>query len=142
MNAQKNFWGSALPVAVALSLIAGCAQDEGPIYIPPDLSQGFDTVSFKDSVLPVFTKHCWVCHPPSGSLDLSVANAYNNLVNVTSVGFAPEKRVVPGNPMSSVLWQKVVHSGQFGLNMPPNAPIPSEELQTIRDWIEQGAMDN
>ncbi|MDX9750368.1 MAG: hypothetical protein RBT71_04730 [Flavobacteriales bacterium] len=43
------------------------------------------------------------------------------------------------------LWLKVL-IGMFlgiGLGMPPNgSALTSAELQTIREWIEQGAMDN
>ncbi|MCF8256811.1 MAG: hypothetical protein K9J06_04630 [Flavobacteriales bacterium] len=136
------------PVAViailTLLLTQGCAKDEGPFYVQPPLDtiNGFDTVSFADVVLPIFIQHCWVCHPPNGGMDLGLHNAYAELVNVTSTGYPPEKRVVPYDPMASVLWHKVISSGEFGLAMPPNGVITTEELLSIRSWIEQGAMDN
>ncbi|MBK6831901.1 MAG: c-type cytochrome [Flavobacteriales bacterium] len=94
-------------------------------------------------MLPIFEQNCWVCHPPMGGMDLGEAEAYANLVNVASTGYAPSLRIVPGDPAASVLWQKVTGSGEFGLTMPPNGTTLSfEELQTILDWIEQGAQDN
>jgi hypothetical protein len=134
----------AIALLAVVALSGGCTKEQGPIYVPPpiDTINGFDTVSFENEVLPIFNEHCWVCHPPNGGLDLGAELAYGNLVNVESVGFPPNKRVVPGQPMQSVLWHKVIHSGTYGLNMPPNAPISTEELTTIRAWIEQGAMNN
>ena len=129
---------------LTLSVLSGCVKDQGPIYVPPpiDTLNGFDTISFADEVVPIFTQYCWVCHPPNGGLDLSAPLAFENLVNVESIGFPPNMRVVPYKPMESVLWLKVIHSGTYGLDMPPTGAISTEELTVIRSWIEQGAMDN
>ncbi|MBK9074597.1 MAG: hypothetical protein IPL77_06365 [Flavobacteriales bacterium] len=126
---------------------AGCTKDEGPLYIPEPVTLDpgipMDTVFFATEVMPVFQQHCWVCHPPMGEMDLSTGVAYANLVNVPALGYAPALRIVPGDPMASVLWHKISQSTTYGLNMPPNGTfLTNEELQTIRDWIEQGAMDN
>ena len=77
-------------------------------------------------------------------MDLSPSDAYGNLVQVTSTNYAPEKRVVPGNLDASVLWHKLVGDGVHGTMMPPPGytQLTLEELQTIGDWIEQGALDN
>ena len=78
-----------------------------------------------------------------GGLDLGTTEAYNNLVNVVSVGHAPAVRIVPGDPAASVLWHKVSGSPTYGLNMPPNGTtLSAEELQLIFDWIMQGAPNN
>ena len=78
-----------------------------------------------------------------GGMDLGTGVAFSNLVNVPSTGYAPAMRIVPGDPLASVLWHKVSQSSTYGLNMPPNGTFLSvEELQVIRDWIEQGAQDN
>ena len=48
-----------------------------------------------------------------------------------------------GLPDASVLWHKITGSTSYGLTMPPNgATLNAADLQTIRDWIEQGALDN
>lgn len=134
-----------LPLAAAL-LLAGCAKDEGPVIVPKPFTDPLipiDTAHFSSEVMPIFEEHCWVCHPPMGEMDLGTEVAYDNLVNVTSTGYSPALRIAPGDPMGSVLWHKVSQSSTYGLNMPPNGTfLSNEELQTIRDWIEQGAMDN
>lgn len=144
-----NVRTTALTVIVtAVAILSGCAKDQGPLYVPKpaptDPTQPMDTVHFSSEVLPIFESHCWVCHPPMGNgMDLSPTNAYNELVNVTSANWAPAVRVVPGDPDASVLWHKVTFSEAYGLGMPPSGtPLSSEELATIREWIEQGAMNN
>lgn len=132
-------------IASLLFLVAGCAKEEGPVFIPRTVVPGeaIDTAYFSTEVVPIFTQHCWTCHPDMAGLDLGATMAYSNLVNVTSTNHAPAIRIVPGDPMASVLWHKVSQSPTYGLNMPPNGTfLSNEELQTIRDWIEQGALDN
>ncbi|TXI76414.1 MAG: hypothetical protein E6Q44_15625 [Flavobacteriales bacterium] len=135
---------SALLLVVAV--LVGCAKDEGPLHVPRpvDPTIPMDTVSFSAEVVPIFTAHCWLCHPPmANGMDLSAQYAYGELVNVPSVNWAPALRVVPGDPEASVLWNKINFTETYGLGMPPNGtPLSSEELRTIREWIEQGAMDN
>lgn len=102
-----------------------------------------DTAYFTE-VAAIFHAKCWLCHPPYGGMDLIPSEAYVNLVNVTSTNYAPEKRVVPGNLDASVLWHKVSGDGIYGTMMPPPGytQLTLEELQTIQDWIDQGALNN
>ncbi len=133
------------PIAASiLLLMAGCAKDEGPVVLPRTAVPGtVDTAYFNTEVVPIFTQHCLNCHPTNGGLDLGAAAAYTDLVNVVSMGYAPDVRIVPGDPDASVLWHKVSGSPSFGLTMPPSgATLNAAELQTIRDWIEQGALNN
>lgn len=145
MNTRRTAW---TVIVAALVLVGGCAKDEGPRYVPlprpADPTQPMDTVHFSSEVLPIFEAHCWVCHPPMGNgMDLSPTNAYNELVNVTSANWAPAMRVVPGDPEASVLWNKVTFSEVYGLGMPPSgAALTMQDLETIRIWIEQGALNN
>lgn len=137
-----------LPWLIGLVLLGiGCAKDEGPMFVPRpgpgDPNEPLDTAYFTTEVLPIFTAHCWVCHPPTAGLDLGETEAYANLVNVTSTAYAPAVRVAPGDLAGSVLWQKVTGSSDYGLTMPPTGTmLPAEDLETIRDWIEQGALEN
>lgn len=130
--------------ALAL-LLAACAKDEGPLHVPRPVVPGapIDTAYFSTEVLPIITAHCWTCHPPMGDMDLSESLAYTSLVGVESSNHAPALRVVPGDPDASVLWNKVNYTEVYGLGMPPDGTaLSSEELATIRDWIEQGALNN
>jgi hypothetical protein len=105
------------------------------------------TVSFTGDIKPIFTARCVVCHDRLGQagLDLRPATAWASLVNITSTGYAPVKRVVPGAPASSVLYNKVANTGLYGERMPPNGqgfPVPANEVTLIQTWIQEGALDN
>ena len=83
-----------------------------------------------------------MCHGSSGGLNLSEEVSYNNLVNVISQGYAPALRVEPGNATNSVLWNKVSGTGN-GTQMPSSdCCLESETVNSIENWINEGAQDN
>lgn len=89
---------------------------------------------------------CVGCHSgetPQGGLDLSPDVAYDNLVEVDSVG-SNLSRIYPGARERSSLWLKVyanVDPSVTSLSpMPPSGPVPTEdELELLRLWILGGA---
>ena len=122
-----------------LTIIGGCTKDEGPLVIRPEV----DTISFKDTILPMLVEKCVMCHPGNASLDLGQTNAYSDMVGVTSLNYSPVLRVSSGEPEGSVLYQKVVGKGDVGAIMPLGSdPLTEGEVGLIYDWISQGAMDN
>ncbi|HEX5131177.1 MAG TPA: choice-of-anchor D domain-containing protein [Candidatus Krumholzibacteria bacterium] len=105
------------------------------------------TVSFAADIKPIFLNRCEVCHNRFGQagLDLRSSFSHASLVGVTSSGYAPALRVKPGNPDLSVLYHKVAGDGQFGQRMPPvgqGVAVPPAELEKIRIWITEGALNN
>lgn len=51
--------------------------------------------------------------------------------------------IVPGDPETSVLYNKVADTGDFGGIMPAaGAPLSAQQIDTIRRWVEDGALDN
>lgn len=124
--------------------------------------------SFSLDVQPILTNNCGVvgCHVPpqgnaTGSLILAPGFAYSQIVNVT----APETSsvidggldfVAPGAPDASYLNIKInapllqslknqYGSSHFGTQMPAlstGTVLMPENLTTIANWIQQGAMQN
>jgi hypothetical protein len=95
----------------------------------------------------IFSPNCTQCHagasaPLGFSLEASVS--YGNLVNVQSVEVPELMRVRPGQPDSSYLvWKIEGTSGIAGGRMPSGlSPLSAEEIQAIRDWIADGALQN
>lgn len=128
-----------LPVFLTIS----CTKDIGP-YEPEVV---LTTVSFSTDIQPIFDTNCISCHNTANNqfyayLDLSNGVSYADLVNVTSNGYAPNKRVVTGDAAASVLWGKVNNSLAFGSNMPLGGELSSAEKELIRVWINEGALDN
>jgi len=103
-------------------------------------------------VQPVLYGSCALaaCHTPpfaNHGLDFTTASSTRSTaVNVPSAE-SPLLRVLPGRPSQSYLWHKVsgtqVSVGGSGDPMPKDAgPLAAEDLDAIRAWIAEGALDN
>jgi hypothetical protein len=85
-------------------------------------------VSFSNDVVPILNG-CLGCHPNRATF--SDARA----------------RVAPGNPTTSLLYQKMIGTQASGNAMPPPPQPPlvvsnPDEVSTIERWIQQGALNN
>ncbi len=139
-------------IKVLLALAAsGCG-----LYYSPDVgglqagaacdntdSDPTTSVSFANDVHPLMTRamggcSCHLGRQTSG-LDLS---SYESLrrggLN------SGTKIVIAGDPCHSILPQKVDYPAPFGSRMPLNGPpyLDDSQIQLIRDWIVEGALDN
>ena len=123
-----------------VSTLFSCSKENGTNPFP--LPHGEVEVSFEKDVQPIFDQNCISCHPSSGSLSLKSGSSYDNLVNVVS----PEYGVVRVSPFykdSSVICMKLHGFEGYGFLMPLNGiPLEPEEIKTIEDWIDQGAINN
>jgi polyvinyl alcohol dehydrogenase (cytochrome) len=89
------------------------------------------------------------CHgSDQGNLLMSSqSEAYANLVGVKAsgplCGASGLTRVVPGDPASSLMFDKVSSATPVcGSTMPPGAPLSAQEVEQIRSWIERGAAND
>jgi hypothetical protein len=105
------------------------------------------TVLFSRDVLPIFTnngaKTCAQsgCHSgsnPTGGMNLAAGSAYANIVNVASMEIPALKRVKPGDSANSYLFRKV----SSGLMPLAGGPLSAADINKIKTWIDQGAMNN
>jgi hypothetical protein len=93
---------------------------------------------------------CMNCHSstgrnPSGGLNLNHDVAYDQIVNFASRGKPSAMRVVPGDPDSSYMIQKLEGaSGIVGRRMPFNGPpyLTDGQLLILKRWIALGAPRN
>ncbi len=113
---------------------------------PPPPGSSFGP-NFSEIQASVFTPNCATsgCHAganPSASLDLEIANSYMMLVGVASSQVAGLQRVNPTNPDNSYLIQKLEGTASMGGQMPPNGALPQADIDTIRQWISAGAIDD
>ncbi len=134
--------------AVAMLFVSACAGD-GP---PPGAgtSTTSTTLVAGGSLLvplqqTVFTPSCALagCHDALTqvqALNLSSTDtSFNSLVGVDS--FCAKVRVVPDNVTASYLVDKVGDGQLFCGDLMPQGlpPLTAQQLQLIRDWINQGA---
>ncbi|HEY5146173.1 MAG TPA: hypothetical protein VII82_05375, partial [Polyangiaceae bacterium] len=113
-------------------------------------------VSFSLNIQPIFSDDCGVvgCHvpgSPAGNLILAQGFAYAQIVNVTAGEKATLSYVTPGDPTHSYLAAKINYAGLFaavgavGSMMPApstGSTLSTAELNTIANWITQGAVSN
>jgi hypothetical protein len=108
------------------------------------------SVSFKAEVAPILDGACTSagCHTgarPKEGLALDVANAYAELVDVsTSQCGGKRKLVVPGSPATSYLMQKLLNIDVCTGSQMPKAgqSLPKADLDAISGWICAGAPNN
>lgn len=143
----------AVAVSVAsLAFSAGGGCDTGMNGLPmvPAPEPG-DSVSFANHVQPILTAKCASCHRTGAfansagiAMLLSAGDAYGSLVNRPSSQNAALTLVVPGDSANSLLFLKVSQaSPPVGSRMPLlAAPLSDAEQALIRDWIDDGALNN
>ncbi|MEY3442690.1 MAG: hypothetical protein RLZZ519_971 [Bacteroidota bacterium] len=145
MKRCKMGWIGCL---VAIFCLASCKEEVE--YVAPDSSFGlvYDQI---------FAPSCALsgCHltpvkkrDPAGEPPyLSGEETFNSLINVTPTALqaasAGLKLVIPGNPDSSYLYQKVIYDSSafaFGAKMPSGGlTLTANQVEFMRQWIAAGA---
>lgn len=108
--------------------------------------------AFASDLQPILTQSCatsGACHlGPSSQqgLDLESGQSYADLVNFAASEQPALMRVRPGLPDSSFLIHKLEPDPDNtvpGARMPSGAsPLPTEVIQSFRNWIANGALNN
>lgn len=113
---------------------------------PPPPPTGFGP-NFSEIQTNVFTPSCASssCHGgagPAAGLNLESASSYAGLVGIVSTQDGALQMVNPGNPDISYLIQKMEGTHSIGDVMPPSGAILQASIDTIRQWITDGAIDD
>src|SRR5215471_15625939 len=82
-------------------------------------------VDFGRDVLPVFRQNCFACHGPTQQMNGL------RLDRRSSVFKQGLRRVVPGSSENSFLYHRLI-GREFGLQMPPDGPLPPEQISMIK----------
>ena len=112
-----------------------------------------ETVSLSTHVQPIFTAHCASCHRDGGGASVLVgidirldnaSNSFSTLVNQPSAQNANFTLVKEDDSANSLLYLKVSSSNPpVGSRMPfLSSPLSDDEIRVIKDWIDQGALNN
>jgi hypothetical protein len=141
-----------LAILGAAAGLSGCDESlTSPVAPTPDLEPTFTSIQrlIFENADSAGREACVNCHTniagtPGGNLTLSNALAYDQLVNVPSVGRPGVMRVRPGDPEASYLIHKLEGRSTIeGLRMPLNPPfLTAGQVDVIRRWIQNGAARN
>lgn len=118
--------------------LATAAGGEAPAARPElRFAQGNGTVSFSLDIAPIIIENCSGCHldaqNASGRLNLETFDGWLR-------GGDTGAMLAPGAPMDSLLVQKLLGTAG-GDRMPRNRdPLPDEEIEKIKKWVEEGAL--
>ncbi len=97
-----------------------------------------NNVSYSTQVQPIFSSRCTSCHGTNGGLNLS---SYSSLMNSVGNSYGTTL-VVAGDADASGLVDKIEANPQFGSRMPQGGTLTGDQIQTIKAWINEGALDN
>jgi ubiquinol-cytochrome c reductase cytochrome b subunit len=115
----------AMSVATVLVLGAVFLTYQGMNSVPKALA--FNGVaehpSYKKDIQPILQNSCTQCHS-----------------NIASYSGTLSK-VSPGNPANSLIYQHLTGSVQPQMPLGKD-PLPKDEIQTIKNWIQDGAKNN
>jgi len=128
----------AISLAVLLLTAAGLAACD---KVEP-LQTQVRKVTYADDVGPILQKHCAECHvagQQGAEASGFLIDSYESVMKGT--GFGPV--INPGSAKTSSLYILVAGKGKLTITMPHDRePLSVEEVETIRLWIENGAVEN
>ncbi len=103
-------------------------------------------IDYSNDIQAIFNNRCSNCHVKSGGnpeagLDLDPGASWDSLVNAPSQEQLGRLLVVPGQPLASVVFEKInCATPNAGMRMPRGRPpLPLSEQALIFDWIMLGA---
>ena len=99
-------------------------------------------VTYADDVEPILKMHCAECHHGKGKGVVEsglLMDSYESLMKGTRQGPV----IKPGSALTSSLYLLVSGKNELTVNMPHETiPLSPEEIETIRIWIDTGALEN
>lgn len=133
---MKHSAHTLIPLVVAMLLTSSCGQQQ---------------ISFTTSVKPILDAKCLNCHDGTGEgsskTEFNVVD-YKNMMQGTKYGPV----INPGDSLSSSLYRLISHRTSTSIQMPPHhntsaaegrgEPLTPKQIETIKNWIDQGALNN
>ncbi len=94
-------------------------------------------ITFDDHIKPIFREHCTACHSESDKESDLALDSYSNSLAGGSSG----EVIAEGNASGSRLFALLTHAERPF--MPPDQdPIPKDQIELVKTWIEQGMPEN
>lgn len=90
-------------------------------------------VDFARDVQPLFEKHCYECHGPKKQ-----RNGFRLDRRSRAMAGVLRPNIIPHSSISSRVYRRVLDA-QFGPQMPPEEALSDQEIEILRQWIDEGA---
>lgn len=133
-----------LPALLLMALFVTGCERAGPLEEDTPASATLSAIQVR-----IFDTSCAVsgCHAgsnPQLGMSLEAGQAFASIVNVPSVERADLLRIDPGNPDDSYLLKKIRGDGDIvGMRMPlGRSNLSADDIELVRQWIQDGALDN
>jgi hypothetical protein len=94
-----------------------------------------EDIDFARDIQPIFQKSCAGCHGPKAQLGGLRIDA-----KVTAFKGVSGATIVPGHAKDSSMWQRVAGVGDQARMPMGGKPLPPEQIELIRKWIDAGAV--
>ena len=99
-------------------------------------------ISFSTDVQPILQQHCVSCHNGNFAQNNFNASSYASIMSGSGVVYGANI-VVANEPDQSGLVDIIEPNPESGLRrMPQDSALSGDEIQTIRAWILEGALNN
>jgi uncharacterized membrane protein len=102
----------------------------------------FRKVTYADDVEPILQKHCAECHAAGkqgAEATGLLVDSYESVMKGSQYGPV----IDPGSARTSSLYILISAKDHLTINMPRGrTPLSDEEIETIRLWIDNGALEN
>jgi len=95
-------------------------------------AQNSTRADFRSDVQPLFKQYCVDCHGPTQQMGGFRLDRRRDAMKGGTIAM-----IGPGNAAASRLYLRLI--GQYGMQMPPTAPLKEEQIRIIQSWIDQGA---
>ena len=105
--------------------------------IPTAITCNPDTAYFVNDVLPILISGCAMsgCHDAATAQEGIILSSYQSVMGTAEI--------IPGNPGRSDIYEKITDNDpEERMPPPPMAALTTDQILTIRKWIEQGAKNN
>ncbi len=91
-------------------------------------------IDFQRDVQPIFKARCYGCHGPKQQKNGFRLDRRSNAMRGGTIGV-----IGPGNSEGSRLYKRLT-GAEYGIQMPPTGVLPAADIETIKEWIDQGAV--
>ncbi|QGJ71112.1 Planctomycete cytochrome C [Planctomycetales bacterium 10988] len=129
------------PLPLTLGLLVGSLL--GNLFLPSfswSEESSAKKVSYHQEIRPILQKACQGCHQPAKAKGEYVLTSVDKL---KAGGESGLEAIVPGDPDASYFMEQIIPDEDGNALMPQGAPaLAAAEIELIRQWIEQGAVDD